>query len=119
MATKRTPIGRPPLGRFSSAALDAFRELQKLGEAKCTCTIARKRYGKLCAACRKWSEQRWILHRALGLMPWQRTIDERPSNVVSISAADLRPDPEAQARYRALLAAVEAEAPAKAGGSST
>jgi hypothetical protein len=117
MTTKRRPIRRPPRGdRFSPAALAAFGKMLVL-EQRCTCAPVDWKGAywehEECRACRAWSVQDHILCRELRLKPWQVPAVESPDAVCfypagSAAAAHCKPKLEAQARYRALMAALDA-----------
>ncbi|MGE5242294.1 MAG: hypothetical protein ACM3NI_11660 [Bacteroidota bacterium] len=117
MATKRTPIRRPPRGgNFSPKALEALREMQRLEDA-CTCPPRnwdRDQYWKFepCSACNEWWDHHSILHHELALKPWQWPCVEHPDAASPYPAGSYadqhwQPDLEAQQLYKALEAALE------------
>ncbi len=119
MSTKRRRITRSPRGgNFSPKALAAFREMQRL-KNQCTCDEpdwdGKYWQHEECAACAAWSKQHSILWDELNLLPHEWPAVENPDAESpyppdSYAAQKQRPDFEAQARYRALAAAVrEAE----------
>ena len=87
MPTNRVPLRRPRreprFPRFSDAALNAFREMQKL-----------ERKGH------DWRNEHDILLRELGIKPWQFPAVQRPGTGTNM---------EAQARYRLLEEALKQE----------
>jgi hypothetical protein len=89
MLTNRVPIKRPrrapSFPRFSDAALNAFREMQKL-----------ERKGQ--AESPAFNDQHCILRKELHIKPWQFPGVQRPG-----TGNDL----EAQARYRLLEEALK------------
>ena len=94
MPTNRTPIRRTPrtprFPRFTDAALEAFREMQRL-----------ERQGAI-ADQRQWRDQQSILLKELQIKPWQFPGVQRPG-----TGNDL----EAQARYRLLEVALKQQEP--------
>jgi hypothetical protein len=102
--TRRAPINRPPRGRFSDAALDAFLALRHVIENKpCTCRPVDRRH--TCPACLEYQE----LHGQLadlwpGVRPWDWPIVERPEGLGP--ARRWRPDEEAVRRWHEIAAAV-------------
>lgn len=115
MPTNRRPIPRPPrTPRFTAAALEAFKQMRQLKQ-ECTCEPI-DWDGKYwdheeCDACKKWTEQKRILHRELQLKPWERTV-QHPNAVSpypegSYKAKTWKPDHAAQERYRELEAALK------------
>jgi hypothetical protein len=123
MTTKRIPIRPARRQIISDAALDAFEQMQAL-ERKCRCPERDwddwpghipnnndhahwESWYRECSACKTWSEQHKILHRALNLAPWQWPCIQSPDTVNpypegSYAAQRWAPDLEAQARYREL-----------------
>ena len=93
MPTNRVPIKRPRRAprfpRFTDAALDAFREIQKL-----------ERKGQ--AESPEYNDQHSILRQELHIKPWQFPGVQRPG-----TGNDL----EAQARYRLLEEALKQQEP--------
>ena len=95
MTTKRTPI-RPPGGkRITSAAVAAFREMQRLEESCDDC-----QHNCRDGHCEKWDEQNDILRDEMRLPPW-----EWPTYVKRASSGR---DADALERYRLLKKAAEA-----------
>jgi hypothetical protein len=106
MTTTRTPIRRPPRGRFSDAALDTFLALRHVIENRpCTCRpVDGWKRGPPCSACLEYQE----LHGQLanlwpGVRPWDWPIVERPEG--SGPARRWRPDEEAVKRWFEIEAA--------------
>jgi hypothetical protein len=96
MTTKRRPLKPSPVRRITPEALEAFRNMQ------------------LCSTSAEWWEWHAILHRALGLKPWQWPAIEHPESAApypagSPAAFAWKPDLEARERYRTLEEAGGAE----------
>jgi|SRR5262245_6693620 len=75
MATKRTPIDRPPRTPITPEAIRLFEAMKRI---KCTCE-PRDWDGKyweheLCAGCEERNRLRRNLHQELRLKPWERTV---------------------------------------------
>jgi hypothetical protein len=68
MGTKRTPIHRDTRQQITPAAVEAFREMEKL-RTQCGCLLMKQ--GRRCSACGEWWKQHSILHDAVGAKPWQ------------------------------------------------
>jgi hypothetical protein len=85
--------------------LTAFRRLQQLEPLECTCTTAAR-----CAPCSERASIKFFLHRAFKLPPWVCTV-EHPDEPCSYPKGEggFESWPDAQQRYRALAAAVDAE----------
>jgi len=95
MIKRRPPLNQP----LTPAAIAAFKRMREL-ENECTCApdaFADTR----CAACKEWWVQHSKLHDELRCQPWDWPCVENP---------DVKPDwpsdPDAQARWRALMEAV-------------
>ena len=100
MTTNRRRIPRLQREQFTPAALDAFRRMQEL-DYPCTCTplaFADTR----CSACKEWWIQHSKLHDELRCKLWDWPCVEDPA-----APPEWRSDPEAQARWRALMEATQ------------
>jgi hypothetical protein len=113
MATKRTPIGRPPRSQITPAAIEIFRRMQAV-EAACTCEPVD--WGgeywnhRTCAACEEWWDAHSALWRELRKKPWQWPCVQHPAARCpypegSYAANQWGPNLEAQAMWRELDAA--------------
>ncbi|HWX28439.1 MAG TPA: hypothetical protein VNZ53_13515 [Steroidobacteraceae bacterium] len=110
MPTKRVPLTRIGKNKISSAAIEAFRRMQKLKE-QCTCPeITWEQHftnHEKCKACKEWWVQNSFLCRELRLPPWKFPAYQHPDATTpypegSPAAISWKPDLEAQDRYRAL-----------------
>jgi hypothetical protein len=97
--TRRTPIYRPPRGRFSDEMLDLFITMQRLQQA-CQCGP------RACFGCEEWRE----LHGRLANLwprtrPWFWPIVEHPDARYRPGTVEEELCTEAQARWREIEAA--------------
>jgi hypothetical protein len=105
MTTIRTPIRRPPFGRFSDEMMDIFIAMRQRQE-ECGCGPG------ACFGCTEWNDLHGrLFHLWPHLRPWFWPIVESPGvrcpfPAGSKSAETWRPDEEAIARWRELEAAV-------------
>ena len=123
--TKRIPLARvsagPPL---TSRALELFRAVKEAEQARahrvgCTVNTFSGYCNADCPACSSWSTAVMALHHELALRPWHiHCLPFNPYPPGSAAAALWEPDPEEQARYDQLdaaLAALEPEQEAPVG----
>jgi hypothetical protein len=92
VSTNRTPIRRPATAQITPTALEAFRKLRQC-EAQCSGPPVCEPFRR-CAACDEWWTQQGIIHRELGLRPWETAV-EYPG------MAEWEPNEAACARWRA------------------
>jgi hypothetical protein len=92
MPTNRTPIARRLTPQITAVALDAFRRLVAL-ESECIGPPGCEPFRR-CAPCDEWWTQQGIIHRELGLRPWEMAV-EYPG------MGEWEPDEAACARWRA------------------
>ena len=116
MATKRTPINRPPKRQIPPEAIAAFKRMA--ARPPCTCRPVEwfAEYWKNrepCPSCEFWWEEHSKLHDALRLKPWvwpaiQHPDTKNPWPEGSYMAGKWRPDERAVALYRELEKAARA-----------
>jgi hypothetical protein len=102
MTTNRTPIARRSAVQITPTALDAFRRLVEL-EAECIGEPGCEPYRR-CAACDEWWRMQWIIHRELGLKPWEMAVEYE-------GMGEWEPNEAACARWRAFEEAASAPEP--------
>jgi hypothetical protein len=110
--TKRTPTSRRRSPAISPRAVELFEAMREL-ECECEPIDWGGEYWnrETCAGCERWRELHGLLNRELRLRPWQFPAIEHPDAENpyppgSPAAASWKPDLEAQARWRALEAAL-------------